>query len=398
MNASHGLSRTIVGSKGVNCIGSVAEASSLGENVRSLLLSMNVSGIPMNLVTKDFDDKAATDVPPFMEGLGTGTAYPVNLLLIDLGAFAQFDALVKEGTIRTSKYNIARWSNPSSSLPQRYLPYLDNVNEIWVSTQFEYRSFASFSTVPIVVVPPCVVVKPTGGIQRADLKIDPDRKVFFANFSYLSASRKNPFGIIEAFSNAFWNVGRDRPQLVIRARHLNRVSELRSDLLSALKLVDGILIEDDFTRSEIDDLLNCIDVYVSLHRSIGFGMGLAEAMSLGKPAVATAYSGNLDFMNEENSYLVGYKLRRVRKEDNYYTRSIKGAFTTGFLWAEPDLAQASQAFKRVYDHWATAQMKGNVARETILKNFSPHATGALVRHRLNEIQLHGRPGNEEVAR
>ena len=45
------------------------------------------------------------------------------------------------------------------------------------------------------------------------------------------------------------------------------------------------------------------DCYVSLHRSEGFGLTIAEAMALGKPAIATAYSGNLEFMTAENSYL-----------------------------------------------------------------------------------------------
>ena len=98
---------------------------------------------------------------------------------------------------------------------------------------------------------------------------------------------------------------------------------LRSHLQGALKRVGGMLLTDHYTRLETNDLMACADCYVSLHRAEGFGLGLAEAMYLGKPAIATNYSGNVDFMTPENSYLVEYRLRKVVAEDQYTIRTVR---------------------------------------------------------------------------
>ena len=70
------------------------------------------------------------------------------------------------------------------------------------------------------------------------------------------------------------------------------------------------------------------DCYVSLHRSEGLGLTMAESMVLGKPVIATAYSGNLDFMTEENSFLVPYSWTEVPRG--------AGPYPAGARWAEPD--------------------------------------------------------------
>ncbi len=96
-----------------------------------------------------------------------------------------------------------------------------------------------------------------------------------------------------------------------------------------------MLLTDHYTRLETNDLMACADCYVSLHRAEGFGLGLAEAMYLGKPAIATNYSGNVDFMTPENSYLVEYRLRKVVAEDHIYNPYGATVYKPGFLWADP---------------------------------------------------------------
>src|SRR5512136_3068638 len=94
-----------------------------------------------------------------------------------------------------------------------------------------------------------------------------------------------------------------------------------------------IVIWKVFSDNEMRNLIRCCDCFVSLHRSEGFGLGMAEAMYMGKPVIATAYSGNLAFMNESISCLVDYKLIPV--EEGQYP------FPKGQVWADPDLDQAA---------------------------------------------------------
>src|SRR5437899_9005986 len=92
----------------------------------------------------------------------------------------------------------------------------------------------------------------------------------------------------------------------MKGENYERFSEYVSRLKSRLVVIDRL-----FSDNEIKNLVRCCDCFLSLHRSEGFGLGLITAMFLGKPAVATAYSANLDFMNESNSCLVGYELCAV---------------------------------------------------------------------------------------
>jgi len=119
------------------------------------------------------------------------------------------------------------------------------------------------------------------------------------------------------------------------------------------------------------------DCYVSLHRSEGLGLTMSESMSLGTPVIATAYSGNLDFMDDSNSWLVPW------------TRVPVGNGAEGYdpraTWAEPNLDDAARIMRHVWENQDEARAKGAAARETILKEHSQAVSGAIMRDRLVQI-------------
>ena len=137
----------------------------------------------------------------------------------------------------------------------------------------------------------------------------------------------------------------------------------------------------------------CCDSYVSLHRSEGFGLTLAEAMALGKPVIATGYSGNLDFMDADTSHLVDYQLVPVRDG---------GPFYRGGRWAEPSIAHAAQVMRQVVDRPAEAHALGERARESVGELLSLEAAGRRMSRRLDELLANraaqGRPVDERFAR
>ena len=106
-------------------------------------------------------------------------------------------------------------------------------------------------------------------------------------------------------------------------------------LEEAARAAGVVLINQVLERPDVYALMSCADCYVSLHRSEGFGLTMAEAMLLGKPVIATGYSGNLDFMTPDNSRLVDYRRVRITQELPYYGK--------GCFWAEPDLNHAASA-------------------------------------------------------
>ncbi len=134
------------------------------------------------------------------------------------------------------------------------------------------------------------------------------------------------------------------------------------------------------------------DCYVSLHRSEGFGLTMAEAMALGKPVIATGYSGNLDFMDSSTAYLVGHGLVEVGPGVDIYPADG--------VWAEPDLDHAAELMRRVVLQPEEAADRGARARAHVLRRFSPEATGALARTRLEQLMRRtvGRTQQPRVAR
>ncbi len=204
------------------------------------------------------------------------------------------------------------------------------VDEIWVASTFVRDAFRGIARKPVTIVPPAVEVGSPSGFDATRFRIRPDAVVYFFNFDALStAARKNPWGVIDAFSRAFTPEERDQQvQLVIKVHNLERAPAMAEPLRDAVSSVDGILVNAELPRSDMDGLLDRTDVYVSLHRSEGFGLGLAEAMYLGKPVIATAYSGNMDFTRPGDSCLVGYSMQRVTEGDHRHYPPATNA-TTG---------------------------------------------------------------------
>ena len=152
-----------------------------------------------------------------------------------------------------------------------------------------------------------VEVRPEHRLTRADLGLPPDRFVFLFTFDFLSTTaRKNPIGLVEAFRLAF-EPG-SGPMLLLKSINAERCPQDLSALKEAAAGHPDIQLSDAYvTQEHMQALTAACDCYVSLHRSEGFGLGLAEAMAYGKPTIATGYSGNLGFMDESNSYLVSYR-------------------------------------------------------------------------------------------
>ena len=119
------------------------------------------------------------------------------------------------------------------------------------------------------------------------------------------------------------------------------------------------------------------DCYVSLHRAEGFGLTMAEAMAIGKPVIGTGYSGNVDFMTSENSYLVDYTIGRVGPDCEIYPPEGE--------WADPSVEHAAQLMRRVLSEPAEAAAKGQRARADVERQLSPAATGQSMRKRLEHL-------------
>ena len=222
---------------------------------------------------------------------------------------------------------------------------------------------------PVTIIP-----HPAHAPERSDDAIreisDPDRFTFLFVFDQFSVmERKNPTGVIEAFKKAFPEPG--KAQLIIKSINGDKRIEAQEKLRYASHdRSDIILVERYLSREELDGLMWNCDCYVSLHRSEGFGQTLAETMAIGKPVIATGYSGNLGFMTPDNSYLVDHTMTSVPPGSDPYPPTSS--------WADPDIDQAAAYMREVFDEPEAAAARGRRAADDIAR--APLDRGHGARH------------------
>jgi glycosyltransferase involved in cell wall biosynthesis len=247
-----------------------------------------------------------------------------------------------------------------------------------VPTRFTQASIAAVSPIPVRKITYPFYWSETDSIaDRAGLGLKDSTYVFLFNFDFLSTShRKNPQGVIEAFRKAF------RPDedvmLILKSINWEHDREGRELLTRRGEGLKIIFIDSHLPGAQVNALFASIDCYISLHRSEGLGLGMAQAMYLGKPVIGTGYSGNLEFMNRENSLLVNYKL--VTMEET------SGPYEKGSFWAQPDTTHAAELMRWVYEHRDESAALGKRAALDIRQSLSPERTKREILARVQELE------------
>lgn len=371
----------------VNVIGDFLSSTGLAEAARRSILAMLSAGVGVNVVEVDLDaPKSSNRRIPEIAALPRSRDAVIDIHFENTNEFSRLpDDVVRPPGHRT--YAIASWYWELPELPWDFLPGIERVDEIWVASEYVQQIFARVTDKPVTIVPAVVEGISSTDFDRGYFGIPERSCVFFFNFDAASSyARKNPFGVVRAFERAFTRDERGRAAtLVIKSMRLEWFPELEASLRQAVARADGILISDDLTGDEMTSLLACIDVYVSLHRSEGFGLGMAEAMRLGKPVIATGYSANTDFTTLANTRQVGYRLIAITDDDHRFHKAMTGLYRAGQLWADPDLGQAARWMRDLYQRPRERARLGAAAAATIRSQFSRQAAGRVARERLERI-------------
>jgi glycosyltransferase involved in cell wall biosynthesis len=363
---------------GVRITGFLGHLLGLGAAARGYATALTAAGVPVSTVTgalnrplsgielvgeygrHRFEDLAAEDPAAF------------ELLCVNPGELPEF--LEQFGADYLRGRRIGVWAWETDRIPRSWVQGMALVDEIWVYSEFVAGNLRAATDVPVSVLPPPVRAPARFASQRLGV---PDGFLFLFVFDYSSTiQRKNPEGVIEAFARAF--APGEGPQLLIKTINAPLLPlDEEAVLWAARGRPDVHVIDRSLPAEEVDALMGACDCYVSLHRSEGLGLTMAEAMTLGKPVIATGYSGNVDFMNAENSFLVGHGMALVGPDCLVYPADGE--------WAEPDLDQAAALMRRVYEDPTGAAEVGARAREQVGAQLSPQATGAGMRRRLQEL-------------
>jgi len=362
---------------GVEVAGFLKSGLGLGEAARLYVDALRTADVPVHTTTVDLEMPtvgAARKKTVEFDDVEHRGDLPISLICVNAPELAQFRAQVGDAFFDRPR-NIGSWAWEVEKVPPDWLPLFAAVDEIWVYSEYIADNLGKVAPVPVVRVPLPIVEPELDGVAP-DLGL-PDRFTFLFMFDFFSTlKRKNPVGLIEAFKRAF--APGEGPQLVLKSFNGDYKPDRLGEVERAAAGHPDIHVVDRYvTVREKDALVAACDCYVSLHRAEGFGLTLGEAMVLGKPVIATNFSGNTDFMTPENSYLVDWELTAVGKGGENYPADGH--------WAEPDLDHAAATMRQVWQDTEEAGRRGARARDDIRESWSLEAVGRLARERLEAV-------------
>jgi glycosyltransferase involved in cell wall biosynthesis len=358
---------------GFNIVGYVRSELGVGESARLCADAAEAAEIPFSMVDFSVGCSSRADDNRWAHRITQDNPQPINLIHVNADqipvVYAHFGQPFFD-----HHYNIGFWHWELPELPDEWLGSFALLNEVWVPSHFVADAVSAKSPVPVVRMPHAVGFEPPRGARRGRFDLPEKKFLFLTMYDMHSVqARKNPEAVIEAFHRAFPD-GADAG-LVVKVMNRTSDAEPFARLEQRLREVPGVhLISETLDRKDVYALESVCDCFVSLHRSEGFGLGLAEAMYLGKPVIGTNWSANTDFMSQENSCPVRYTLTHIEKDE--------GPYRAGQIWAEPDIDHAAWYMKALVEDGEFRARLGAAGQLTIRSEYSPAAIGKRYRERL----------------
>ena len=368
----------------INVIGYLKSVMGVGEAGRLMLRTLQHIGqhtgwtargleTSLNSEAKRSDDSCDTLLAPEANGR-------FQLFSINCDQLPQVVAHLRP-MLRPDAYRILAPFWELSNLPPAWLPAIDEVDEIWAPTRFIQAMLVKTVNKPVIRMPLLLDFECPPQIERSYFGL-PDRTfLFFFAFDYRSfLERKNPMAVIEAFKRAFRADGQQgRTQLVLKTLNV----ELAPQAGNAMRALiqddpDIILIERHLTRGETLGLIAACDAVVTLHRSEGLGLLVAEAMVLGKPVISTDYSATTELVSPQTGWPVDFRLIPV--QDGAYP------FHQDQVWADVDIDHAAWQMRHVATDPQEVERRTKAARTMITREYGIDAVAQRQLARLERLE------------
>ena len=325
--------------EGINLIGNIKADTGLGQSCRLVANLIKEARIPFSIYLYASDVAVMTQTTKWEEYISKDLSYGINLVHLnpnELGmAFVNLDKSVWE-----HHYNIAFWLWELEEFPEEWVPCINLFHEIWTPSEFISKAIRKKTSIPVKTLPYYVTVQSEEQWNRSYFGLPEDKFIYLTMYDSGSvAERKNPMGVIEAYKKAF---STENPLIGLAIKMKSTSIEEERKVKKALLGYKNIyFIQNTLTKGQVESLIKNVDVLVSLHRAEGFGLPIAEAMLLGTAVVATNWSANTEFMNEQVACMVGYCMKKLEYDI--------GPYKKGQCWADPDLEQAAEYMKRLYE-------------------------------------------------
>lgn len=355
----------------VRYVGFLSEDSGYGQAARSHLDSLRLAHVPVSPRAVTLLDKEGfRELPPPL-GYRRKASQGHDRVVVHVPPMVFW--LFREA----DHPNVGVAACETQTLPSSWRRPLEQMDELWVPSRFCADAFEATVKTRVRVVPHPVRPVASGPHELAG--IPSDTFLFLSLFEW--SDRKNPTGLLSAFLRAF--SGRSDVALLLKVgTRFAKPSQILRTLRSYADRPGAPPIYATFealSQDGIARLYRRADAYVSLHRAEGFGLTLAEAMVSGKPVVATAYSGNLEYMSDDAAFLVEHRLVPIREA---LTRT--GLYADG-LWAEPVSSSAIEALRACADNAGERARRARRGCKQATRLLDPERIGARMRQYLDAL-------------
>jgi glycosyltransferase involved in cell wall biosynthesis/GT2 family glycosyltransferase/Flp pilus assembly protein TadD len=281
--------------------------------------------------------------------------------------------------------NIGRTMFETDGLPDGWRDQCNAMDEVWVPSEFNLRTFANAGVArsKLYKVPETFdteLFHP--GVAPLAVEDLDDGFVFLSMFSWIG--RKAWDVLLRAWFEEF----RARDDVTLLLKTDTAISPpgtdcrqeiewfVRNQLNRDPRKGPRIVVHDrQLEMTDVPRLYRAADAFVLASHGEGWGRPWMEAMAMGLPTIATRWSGNLEFMDDDNSYLVGYTLVDAPSD----------SWLRGQRWAEPSVSDLRRAMRRVYEHRTEAAAIGAQARADVLVSCRPELVAEAVRERIEAI-------------
>jgi glycosyltransferase involved in cell wall biosynthesis len=352
---------------GLNIYGFAYGELGIGEDLRMAVDCCEAAGIPYHVINVDAGDTRQADL--HLKGRVNDSAEPppYNTNLFCLPAFDTVSRVfMQKGAVVFDGYrNIGWWPWELAVFPKAWKPYaFELVDEVWASSTFLENMYRKATDKPVKLMPLAVSVARMKPCPRKHFGLPENKFLYLYIFDFNSSiARKNPMATVQAFKKAFKSSD-NTVGLVLKTMNTKLNNVLwQAFLIECQKDKRIQLITETLDRPEVLGLINACDAYVSLHRAEGYGRTLAEAMLLGKPVIATNYSGNVDFMRD-GCFPVDYQMLAIEDNDYQWVDQKDEGF-----WADAQVEHAAKQIISAKKSLTTDFIQK--IKETAIKNFDP---------------------------
>jgi glycosyltransferase involved in cell wall biosynthesis len=363
----------------VDVIGYLNLALGVGEAGRSTLRALSRTGLTVRGLETSLNALSST-VETDCGGLLTGTGRaPLQVFVVNADQIAAVTDHLRD-RLRQDAYRIIVPFWELAHLPDAWRAAYDRVDEVWAATRFMQTALLDTIAKPVIHMPLLLDFDPPPPLERSRFNLPRDRFLFFFAFDYLSfIERKNPQAVIAAFKRAFRHAGQTAPvALVLKTLNAEKAPAKAQPLRAMLEDdPDVILIEETLSRADTLGLVGACDAVVSLHRSEGLGLLVAEAMVLGKPVISTDYSATTELVTAQTGYPVEYRLIPVAAGEY--------PFHEGQIWADADVEHAAWQMRQVFAGGADVAGRVAEAKRHLRSVYGEAAVSRRQRERLGAL-------------